>query len=122
MPPCSGTWRTSRTFLLTSGLSFPASAPISASRASSKNGRIHGVTPRGRGLFRARNAAKLARSVVDGALDLGLELDVASQEVVVLLAERLRVAALPGLRAPRIGQLVEAIDQQLALAERFDQR
>src|SRR5438874_13329036 len=47
----------------------------------------------------------LARAFVDGALDLRADLDVAPQEVVVALAERLGVAALPGLDPPRLGEL-----------------
>ena len=49
-------------------------------------------------------------------------IDVAAQEVVVALAERLRVAALARLRAPRGGEIVETIDELLGLGERRDER
>src|SRR5262245_36332925 len=65
-----------------------------------------------------RRARRASCAVGHRALDLGLQLDVAAQEVVVLLAERLRIAALAGLGAPRLGQLVEAIDQELRVGER----
>ena len=58
----------------------------------------------------------------DRALDLRLELDVAAQEVVVLLAERLRVAALPRLRRHASASSSSAIDQLLRLGERLDDR
>src|SRR5690242_17089885 len=61
-----------------------------------------------------------ARALVHRALDLGPDLDVAAQEVVVPLAERLRVTALARLRAPRLGELVEARHQLLRVGERLD--
>src|SRR5579859_5885606 len=67
-------------------------------------------------------AAGSARAVVDRPLDLGLELDVAAQEVVVPLAERLGVAPLARLDPPRLGELVEPVDQLLGIAERLEQR
>src|ERR1043165_909284 len=64
-------------------------------------------------------ATRSARAVVDRALDLGLELDVAAQEVVVLFAEGLGVAALAGLDAPCFGELVEALEKLLGVVERL---
>src|SRR6185436_14530728 len=61
--------------------------------------------------------SSLARAVVHRALDLGPELDVAAQEVVVLLAERLGVAALAGLDPPGLGELVEQVEELLGIGE-----
>src|SRR5581483_8793888 len=62
------------------------------------------------------------RRVVDRALDLRLELDVAAQEVVVLLAEGLRVAALAGLDAPGFGEVIEAAEELGGVGERGEER
>src|SRR5207244_3048443 len=70
----------------------------------------------------ASPAHRSAGAVVDRALDLGLELDVAAQEVVVLFPERLGVAALAGLDAPGLGELVEAFEELLGVAERLQER
>src|ERR1043166_6570157 len=78
-----------------------------------------GLTP-GRTARRARRRS--AGAVVDRAFDLGLELDVAAQEVVVLLAKRLGVAALARFGPPGLGELVEAVDQLLGVGERPEQR
>ena len=63
-----------------------------------------------------------ALTVAERALDLRLQLDVLAQEVVVLLAKRLRVAALFRLCAPRFGELVEPRDQLLRIVERLQDR
>src|SRR5690606_9192199 len=71
---------------------------------------------------RARLARPLTRTLAEGAIDLRLQLDVLAQEVVVTLAERLRVAALLRLRAPRFRELVEASQELLRVVERLEER
>src|SRR5690606_26343164 len=63
-----------------------------------------------------------AGPLVHRPLDLRLELDVAPQEVVVFLAEQLRVATLARLGAPCLGELVEPTEQLRGLFERFEDR
>src|SRR5690242_3264279 len=57
---------------------------------------------------------------MDRPLDLRLELDVATEKVVVTFAKRLRVPPFARLRAPRLGEIVEPIDQLLRFGEWLD--